>query len=178
VRDYLSARGVLGTSVLWFEREGEGFRPPEQYRRALLATVNTHDLPPTAGYLADEHVALRARLGLLTRPVEDELADAARERDAMLALLRDRGLIGEDATEQQVIEALNVLITASPASLLGVALVDAVGERRVQNQPGTDKEYPNWQIPLADSEGRPVLLDDLAAQARFASLLSAVDAAL
>jgi 4-alpha-glucanotransferase len=96
----------------------------------------------------------------------------------MLALLRDRGLIGEDATEQQVIEALNVLITASPASLLGVALVDAVGERRVQNQPGTDKEYPNWQIPLADSEGRPVLLDDLAAQARFASLLSAVDAAL
>ncbi|WP_242091186.1 4-alpha-glucanotransferase, partial [Microbacterium lacticum] len=34
VRDYLSARGILGTSVLWFEREGDGFRPPEQYRRS------------------------------------------------------------------------------------------------------------------------------------------------
>lgn len=178
VRDYLSARGILGTSVLWFEREGDGFRPPEHYRRALLATVNTHDLPPTAGYLADEHVALRARLGLLTRPVADELADAARERTAMLALLRERGLISDAPTEQEVIEGLNVLIAASPSLLLGVALVDAVGERRVQNQPGTDKEYPNWQVPLADSDGRAVLIDDLPRSARFGALLAAVDRAL
>lgn len=178
VRDYLSARGILGTSVLWFEREGAGFRPPEQYRRALLATVNTHDLPPTAGYLADEHVLLRARLGLLTRPVEDELADADRERETMLSLLRERGLLPGEATEEQVIEALNLLITASPSSLLGVALVDAVGERRVQNQPGTDKEYPNWQVPLADSDGRGVLIEDLAGIDRFTSLLAAVDARL
>ncbi|WP_299090470.1 4-alpha-glucanotransferase [uncultured Microbacterium sp.] len=178
VRDYLSARGILGTSVLWFEREGEGFRPPEHYRESLLATVNTHDLPPTAGYLADEHVALRARLGLLTRPVEVELAEADAERGAMLALLRERGLLGAEASEQQVIEALNVLITASPSQLLGVALVDAVGERRTQNQPGTDKEYPNWQVPLADGAGRAVLLDDLATHPRFVSLLSVVDDAL
>ncbi|WP_415125149.1 4-alpha-glucanotransferase [Microbacterium sp.] len=178
VRDYLADRGILGTSVLWFEREGDGFRPPEHYREALLATVNTHDLPPTAGYLADEHVALRARLGLLTRPVADELADAAAERAAMLALLRRRGLIGEDPTEEQVIAALNVLIAASPSRLLGVALVDAVGERRTQNQPGTDQEYPNWQIPLAGADGRAVLLDDLAANPRFVALTHAVDAAL
>ncbi|GLJ94726.1 4-alpha-glucanotransferase [Microbacterium dextranolyticum] len=176
VRDYLSARGILGTSVLWFEREGDGFRPPEQYREALLATVNTHDLPPTAGYLADEHVALRARLGLLTRPVEEELAEADAERATMLALLRERGLIGDSPTEAEVIEALNVFITAAPSRLLGVALVDAVGERRTQNQPGTSTEYPNWQIPLAGPDGRVVLLDDLAQSARFTSLLAAVDA--
>lgn len=178
MRDFLSARGILGTSVLWFEREGEGFRPPERYRESLLATVNTHDLPPTAGYLADEHVALRARLGLLTRPVEQELAEADAERGAILALLRERGLISEGANEQQVIEALNVFIAASPSQLLGVALVDAVGERRTQNQPGTDKEYPNWQIPLAGADGRAVLLDDLAHHSRFLSLTRAVDAAL
>jgi len=176
MRDYLASRGVLGTSVLWFEREGDGFRPPEQYRRSLLATVNTHDLPPTAGYLADEHVALRARLGLLTRPVEDELADADAERAAMLALLRERGLLGDDPSEAEVIEALNVLITASPSQLLGVALVDAVGERRTQNQPGTDREYPNWQIPLAGPDGRVVLLDDLVHNDRFTALTRAVDA--
>ena len=178
VRDYLSARGILGTSVLWFEREGEGFRPPEHYRRSLLATVNTHDLPPTAGYLADEHVALRARLGLLTRPVELELAEADAERAAMLALLRSRGLIGAEATEQEVIEGLYLLLTAAPSQLLGVALVDAVGERRTQNQPGTDKEYPNWQIPLAGADGRAVLLDDLASDPRFVALTHAIDAAL
>ncbi len=70
VRDYLSDRGVLGTSVLWFEHEDGGVMPPEHYRRLALATVTTHDLPPTAGYLAGEHVDLRHRLGLLTEPLE------------------------------------------------------------------------------------------------------------
>ena len=75
-----------------------------------------------------------------------------------------------------MIEALNVCITAAPSQLLGVALVDAVGERRAQNVPGTDTEYPNWQIPLADGDGRAVLLDDLATNPRFLSLTRAVDA--
>ena len=30
---------------------------------------------------------------------------------------------------------------------------DAVGEKRAQNQPGTNNEYPNWRIPLADAKG-------------------------
>ena len=58
----------------------------------------------------------------------------------------------------------------------GVALVDAVGERRAQNVPGTDLEYPNWQIPLAGADGRVVLLDDLASDPRFRALAAAVDA--
>ncbi|GAA1977113.1 4-alpha-glucanotransferase [Microbacterium pumilum] len=178
VREYLSARGILGTSVLWFEYEGDGPKPPEHYRRALLATVNTHDLPPTAGYLAGDHVDLRERLGLLTQPVEEARAEAQRERDTMLAVLRERGLIGEDATEQQIIEALHLHLTAAESVLLGVSLVDTVGERRVQNQPGTDTQYPNWQVPLADSAGAPVLIEDLAANERFTSLTGAVDGAL
>lgn len=178
VRDYLSSRGIFGTSILWFEYENETFTPPEHYRRAVLATVNTHDLPPTAGYLAGEHVDLRARLGLLTEPVEQARAEAIAERDAMLAILRHRGLLGADATEQQIIEALHLHLVATPSELLGVALVDAVGERRVQNQPGTENEYPNWRVPLADSSGTAVVLDDLADNERFRSLTDAVDAAL
>jgi 4-alpha-glucanotransferase len=63
--------------------------------------------------------------------------------------------------------------------LLGVALVDAVGERRVQNQPGTTEAlYPNWQVPLGDPAGKPVYLDDLPGNARFNSLLGAVSESL
>ena len=67
-------RGVLGTSILWFERDYEAgvALPPEQWRELCLATVTTHDLPPTAGYLAGEHIRIRDELGLLTRPVEEE----------------------------------------------------------------------------------------------------------
>ena len=62
----------------------------------------------------------------------------------------------------------------TPSALVGVALVDGVGERRAQNQPGTDQEYPNWRIPLADGSGSPVLLEDLPGNMRLASLLAAV----
>ncbi len=55
--------------------------------------MTTHDLPPTAGYLAGDHVRLRDSLGLLTRPVEEELAVDAVEREAWLGELRRVGLL-------------------------------------------------------------------------------------
>ncbi|QCB94063.1 4-alpha-glucanotransferase [Cellulomonas shaoxiangyii] len=170
VRDYLADRGVLGTSVLWFEQTPDGPLPPERYRREVLATVTTHDLPPTAGYLAGEHVQLRERLGLLTRPVREVQAEADAERERMLDALRERGLVGPDPSEREVIEALHRWVLATPSVLVGVSLADAVGERRAQNQPGTDQEYPNWKVPLADGSGNVVLLDDLVTSARLASL--------
>ena len=54
--------------------------------------------------------------------------------------------------EQAVVVALHRALAATPSRLLGVALTDAVGDRRAMNQPGTDTEYPNWQLPLADGD--------------------------
>ena len=176
VRDYLSERGVLGTSVLWFEQDMHGNPiPPEHYRRLTLATVTTHDLPPTAGYLAGEHVTLRDRLGLLTAPVEQVRAESVAERDRMLAALRERGMLGDDPSEREVVEALHRWVLATPAALIGVSLADAVGERRAQNQPGTDTEYPNWKIPLGDSSGTVVLVDDLFDNQRLLSLAAVMN---
>jgi len=185
VRDYLAERGIFGTSIVWFERSGGVPLPPEQYRRECLTSVNTHDLPPTAGYLAGEHVALREELGLLGRPVEEEQAADAAEQESVLRLLRERGLLpetddgaggaGADPLRvQRTVEALYALTAQTPSSLLGVALVDAVGERRIQNQPGTQDEYPNWRIPLAGPDGAAVLIDELPGNARFASLVAAL----
>lgn len=175
VRDYLADRGVLGTSVVWFEKDTQN-RPlaPEEYRSEVLATVTTHDLPPTASYLAAEHVDLRERLELLTRPAPVVRAEARRERDKMLDRLDKRGLLPDEPTERQVVEALHAYVLSTPARLVGVALTDAVGERRAQNQPGTDEEYPNWQLPLTDGSESVVSLEDLADSARLRSLLALV----
>jgi 4-alpha-glucanotransferase len=184
VRDYLAERGIFGTSILWFEHDAGRPLPPERYREECLTSVNTHDLPPTAGYLAGEHVRLRESLGLLERPLDEELAAAANELEGMMGLLRERGLLLDDgllpegAGEQQIVEALYALTAQTPSSLLGVALVDAVGDRRTQNQPGTHLEHPNWRIPLTGSDGRAVLLEDLRTNPRFASLVAAVRTAL
>ncbi len=179
VRDYLNERGILGTSVLWFEQNGDGqFKRPEDFRRKSLVSVDTHDLPPLAGYLAGEHVDLRERLGLLTEPVAQVRAEAADERRRMTARLRDYGLVGEDPTERELIEAMHCYIAKSPAQMLAIGVVDAVGERKAQNVPGTDEEYVNWRVPLADGSENIVLVEDLAANPRLLSLLDKFKAEL
>jgi 4-alpha-glucanotransferase len=172
VRDYLRERGMLGTSILWFERNydtGEPL-PPQDWRELCLATVTTHDLPPTSGYLAHEHVELRERLGLLSRPVEEETAAAEADLGAVLGQLHDLGLLGADASEREKIEALHRFLLLTPARLVGVALADAVGDRRAINQPGTYDEYPNWRLPLTDGVGQPLLLEDVMTSVRAQSL--------
>jgi 4-alpha-glucanotransferase len=162
VRDYLRERGILGTSILWFERDASGKPlPAEAYRELCLATVTTHDLPPTAGYLAGEHIDLRHDLGLLTRPVELERALDAAAQSEVLDMLVDRGLLRPGASGTDVVEALHRFLSWTPAKLLGVAVPDLTGDHRAMNQPGTDEEYPNWRLPLAGADGKPVLLEDL-----------------
>ncbi|UEA58240.1 4-alpha-glucanotransferase [Gordonia otitidis] len=177
VQTALAQRGILGTSILWFEHGPYAPIPPEDYRELCLTSVTTHDLPPTVGYLAGEHIDLRAELGLLETSEADERARDARDRDAILDMARARGLLDPDAelTSPETVEALYRLIAATPSVLLGVALVDAVGERRIQNQPGTNSDqYPNWCIPLADDGGTAVLVEDLASSRRFSDLVSAL----
>lgn len=221
VRETLDRRGVLGTSVLWFERDWDGDGrplPPERWRADCLATATTHDLPPTAARLTGEHVALRHRLGLLTRSLEEERAEAAADAEEWLALLGELGLLqeaghllqeaghdeagqdghqaggqaghhaadrggdrgddrggagkeaGAEARIEAGIRAVHRFLLRTPARMVGLWLPDAVGDRRPQNLPGTWYEYPNWRLPVADAEGRPVTLEDLAAAPRLHAL--------
>ena len=182
VQEALADRGILGTSILWFEKQDSGaVRPPSSWRREVLASVTVHDLPPTAGYLRDEHVRIRADLGLLTRPAEIERADAGRERSEWASLLQSEGWldptadIATDEGLEAMVVALHWALAASPARLVGISLPDAFGDRRAQNQPGTDQEYPNWRVPMTDSRGLPVLLDDcFAAPERVEQLVATV----
>lgn len=186
-REYLRARGVLGTSILWFEVErdpgGGPARPlpAERWREYCLSSVTTHDLPPTAGYLSGEHVRLRAELGLLTRAADEEMRCDREAQAAWLAELRRVGLLEEDPgaaddTERTVL-ALYRYLGRTPSRLLGAALVDAVGDRRTQNQPGTVDEYPNWRVPLAGPDGQPLWLEDVFVDRRAAALAQALRAA-
>ncbi|SEE97646.1 4-alpha-glucanotransferase [Streptomyces sp. 2112.3] len=219
VRAALAERGVLGTSVLWFERDyggGEGggrdgeagpepaaepasepaaeptvqpipaeptphpaplarILAPEEWRSACLATVTTHDLPPTAARLTGEDVALRERLGLLAGPPERERSRARCERTEWLRELVRRGLLPEGAADEEAaVRAVHRFLLRTPARMVGVWLPDAVGDRRPQNLPGTWQEYPNWRLPIAGPDGRPCTLEELAASPRLHALMREV----
>ncbi len=184
VQRRLAEAGILGTSILWFEQQDGVPTPPERYRRLCLAAVNTHDLPPTAGYLEGVHLDLRERLGLYTVDVAQERRRSAAEVEAFLTAARERGLLettgpdGAETREDQVV-GLHRLLAQAPSALHCVSLVDAVGERRIQNQPGTRQEqYPNWTVPLGDPEGRTLTVEDLPRTPSVARLYDAVEAEL
>ncbi|MEU1224029.1 4-alpha-glucanotransferase [Streptomyces microflavus] len=175
VREALARRGVLGTSVLWFERDWDGDgRPlaPEKWRRDCLATATTHDLPSTAARLTGDHVTLRHRLGLLTRPLDEELTEDVTSTAEWLALLARLRMLPEgDGNEEAAVRAVHRFLLATPARMTGVWLPDTVGDRRPQNLPGTWDQYPNWRLPVADAEGHPVTLEEIAASPRLHGLM-------
>ncbi|MDY5785116.1 4-alpha-glucanotransferase [Corynebacterium sp.] len=187
VQNVLRDKGVLGTSVVWFESTPPGGTPlpQNQYRHLALSSVGTHDLPPTAGYLNGAHNALRVELGLVEESLEQLNAADAAWHAAVLDMARASGafdgtsLADTDFARAMVMDAdepveftadqvadllvgLNRFIAGTPSALTCVNLVDMVGDTRIQNQPGTNSEqYSNWCIPLTDATGTAVTIDDL-----------------
>lgn len=184
VQDYLAQRGIMGTSILWFESDGPGVpKDPANYRRLCLSSVTTHDLPPTAGYLAGDHIELRDRLGLFTTDAAEEEArdlgwvttilaavDAAgcfeglRDGDGEPIAGREWAALSRSELPDSapLITGLHRFLAQTPSALTCMALVDMVGDRRIQNQPGTTHDqYPNWCVPLTDASGEALLVSDL-----------------
>lgn len=178
VRGYLNERGILGTSILWFERDESG-QPihADHYRENALTAVNTHDLPPTAGYLRGIQTTIRYELGLIVDTIEDVRSHDQRELDSMINRLIEYGLLSDNSRddEQAVIDGLYRYIAQTPSRLLAVSLVDIVRDLQPQNFPGTHTEYPNWRLPLSDNRGIEVTVDRLRTLNidRFADVMNA-----
>ena len=175
VRDYLRERGVLGTSVVWFEKEGSGWPlRPEHYRDRALAAVNIHDLPPTLGYIRGIQTTLRSELGLLTDDIETVRAGDRLELEQVGVRLHEYGCVdGAEPSERETVEGLYRYVAKTPSKLVVASLVDAVGDVRPQNMPGTGADqYPNWCVPLCDSDGEEVAIEDLPTDDRLTSLFA------
>jgi 4-alpha-glucanotransferase len=171
----LAERGVLGSVVVWFERDDPDdktarFTPPEIWRELVVASVSTHDLPTAAGFLAGEHVRARADLGLLGRSREAEAAAAQREKAALLDLMRSEKLLPPKPTTEDVVLAMHTLLLRSPARVVLASPADALGDLRQPNLPGTTDEYPSWRLPVANVTGEPVSYEQLRDDPRVARL--------
>ncbi|OLF17976.1 4-alpha-glucanotransferase [Actinophytocola xanthii] len=158
VREAMRDRAVLGSAVLWFQRDveapGEPLLAPSRWPRAAMASISTHDLPTAAGFLRGENVRVREELGLLADP-EAERKRSAADRDELLAELAEHDLLPAEAGEEDLVVALHALLATSASTLLLTSPQDALGEVRQPNLPGTVDEYPNWRIPL------PVTVEEL-----------------
>jgi 4-alpha-glucanotransferase len=171
----LGERGILGSAVLWFEREEPSGGEPgvrralADWREPVMASVTTHDLPTALGWLRGVHVDVRTDLGLLDDPAKEREV-WTREREELVDWLVAEGLVEAGAGEAELLRAMHLALARSPSRLVMAALGDAVGDLRQPNLPGTTDAYPNWLLPVADTGGGPKLLEELLADERVQRL--------
>jgi glycogen debranching enzyme GlgX len=141
LRDSLTAASIFSYRVLWFEREGRGFKPPEQYPSHALACLASHDLPTFRGWRAGIDISIAVELGQLGKP---EAVRRRAERAAEISAL-DR-LSGAD---KDPAASAHALVARTPSQIMLVQADDLSGETEPLNVPGTDAERPNWRRRLS-----------------------------
>jgi len=162
--------GLLGTTVLWFERsyqridvedesgvhhQVDGFRAPASWTPTDMAVSTTHDLPTTVGWWQGHDVQWRAALHLLApdSSLEAEMAQRALDRHALWRALQDGGLAGGAVPDADAppLDATLELVATAPSVLVMYPVEDLIGIAEQPNLPGTFDQHPNWRRRLAQS---------------------------
>ena len=141
---------VLSSKVLYFEQSPDGsFLPASSYAHQSLATANTHDMAPLAGYWSGRELQLRAQAGYADEEQErSSLAERARTVHRLRERLAADGLLPSAEAAVPEVElrgAVHAFLRRTPAMLVGVSLDDLSGESEPVNMPGLrPEEFPSW----------------------------------
>jgi 4-alpha-glucanotransferase len=157
-REGLRAAGVLGMSVLWFERNGERFRPAREWSPSALAMTSTHDLATVAGWWEGRDLVWRARRAGTERAPAEAEAERTRERTALWDALSAAGLAeGPPPSPQTPAAAVTgalALVADAPAPLALIPAEDLLGLQEQVNLPGDVEVHPNWRRRLEGPAAR------------------------
>ncbi|MBN9086523.1 MAG: 4-alpha-glucanotransferase [Reyranella sp.] len=144
------AAGVAGMDVLWFQRHGERFLRPDEWRDDAVAMTTTHDLPTVAGWWRGADLELRRGLGTVT---EHEIAQRPQERHLLWQAFAEAGVapgpMPESWDSDPVVDAAVGFVARAPGPLTIVPLEDIMGIAEQPNLPGTIDEHPNWRRRFA-----------------------------
>jgi 4-alpha-glucanotransferase len=133
--------------VVQYELESDLRRALKAVPADALAGVNTHDMPPFAGWWDGEDIADRLGRGLIQPDAAHKEYDGrAARRNFLLRFLRRQGWLARRSTDgASVFRACARYLAATPARALVLSLEDFWGETAPQNVPGTIAEKPNWK---------------------------------
>jgi 4-alpha-glucanotransferase len=156
---------------MFFEREPDGcFRPSSSYPKLALATADTHDMAPIAGFWAGHDIDVREKVGL----IDSHQADADRrnrehDREQLLDRLAEEHVLPRDVawTEPELIGAVHAMMCRTPAALVGLALDDLAAECDPVNVPGVGQDkHESWTRKMRDPLEVILVSDDTATALR------------
>jgi 4-alpha-glucanotransferase len=148
----LADAGLMGIRVLWFEREGDTFKPAERWSRHAIATTDTHDLPTVTGWWHACDIVWRAKLDQMAPDtnIENEYATRARERDELAGRLNEvQSDVRVDGSDKNPpIDQILQFIGSTPGPLVIIPLEDLLALEEQPNLPNTTDQHPNWRRRL------------------------------
>jgi 4-alpha-glucanotransferase len=141
----MRSHGLMRTWVLQASLRPRAAETVAPVPSAAVASLNTHDMFPFAGFLRGDDIEARVEIGQLGAEAARRQAAARRRLVIRLAEV----LHSQQGDEVDLVVKALTYLAASPAKLVLVSLEDLLLETRPQNIPGTGSEQANWRRKMA-----------------------------
>jgi 4-alpha-glucanotransferase len=166
--------GVLSSKVLYFEKQGRAFKPAAAYPPLSLATANTHDMAPLAGFWRGRDLEIRRAVGLVDTDARHRAAVRERDNERLALLERvrlDRAASAAVPAFPALTAAVHRFLCDTRARLVGMSWDDILGESDPVNVPGVGPDrYPSWRrrnrMTIEEASWRPEVDQALGCDAR------------
>ena len=139
----MQRHNVHGMYVVQYALQPNEDAPLSPPPHTCVASLNTHDMPPFAAYLAGQDIREREALKMLG---DLDPADVTAERDAIVAALTN--LLDVEPSDKEptaaILAATLRYLSTGPARTLLLNLEDLWCETASQNLPGTSDPLANW----------------------------------
>lgn len=148
VRPSMDRHDVARYYVVPFEVSPDRSPPVTEPAPGAVATLDTHDTWPFAGWWEGRDIEGRLELGMMDAEEADrERRGRERSREALAGWLRERGFLegGGRPGVRDVLEACLEALGGSEARAVVLNLEDAWLERRPQNVPGGPGAARSWR---------------------------------
>jgi 4-alpha-glucanotransferase len=166
-RRKLGAAGIAGLRVLWFERQGRNFKPPQKWTKTATAMTTTHDLPTVAGWWQETDISWRQKLGIANDPPKTRDKDRTELWSAFQKSGATTAPIPPAHSGTTAADTACAHLGHAACALVLLPIEDALGLTEQPNLPGTVDEHPNWRRRLPDDAdtlfARPDVVSRLAA---------------
>ena len=142
----MERHGLQQMYVLQYEARPSRKRPLRAVPANAVASLNTHDMPPFAGFAACADIEDLGRLRVFDDREEREQKRARQKVcHALAEFFQVNGGKSSTLSTSKLAKKCLEWLARSEAKMVLVNLEDLWGETAPQNVPGTSEERPNWQ---------------------------------
>jgi 4-alpha-glucanotransferase len=147
VRPAMKNHGLYRMYIMHYELATNPENKPTAVNSNLVASLNTHDIPPFAAFWQGIDIKERSRLGILDHQgAKKEARNYEDMKRGLITFLLKNGWLKKGYTDiTSILQACLSFLAASPARIVLANLEDLWLETKPQNIPSTKTEYPNWQ---------------------------------